>query len=63
MNKNKELLESFAKYCAEHPEQRFWQSLRNWSGIKAIYAQNYAGLFDTFYWDLKNQPESKNELP
>ena len=32
LNKNQELLESFSKYMAENPNQRFWQALRNWSG-------------------------------
>lgn len=30
MNKNKEKLDSFTEYCKAHPEQRFWQALRNW---------------------------------
>lgn len=31
MNKNQEELNSFVEYCTAHPEQRFWQALRNWS--------------------------------
>jgi hypothetical protein len=29
--RNSEVLADFVKYCREHPEQRFWQALRNWS--------------------------------
>lgn len=28
---NAAMSESFYKYCQEHPEQRFWQALRNWT--------------------------------
>jgi hypothetical protein len=50
---NKKLLDSFIKYCEEHPEQRFWQALRNWSKFMFIYASNEISgegeLIDTFY--------------
>ena len=36
--KSKELLEQFTKYCQEHPQQRFWQALRNWCGKAFIFA-------------------------
>ena len=58
MNKNKEKLDSFVAYCVAHPEERFWQSLRNWSGYSFIYATNMlldrndakeAEFEDTFY--------------
>ena len=26
----------FVKYCAAHPEERFWQALRNWSGYAFV---------------------------
>ncbi len=35
---NREVLDSFAEYCYLHPEQRFWQALRNWSGYDGIFA-------------------------
>jgi len=35
-NKNREKLLSFIEYCLEHPEFRFWQALRNWSGARFI---------------------------
>ena len=45
-------LESFSQYCVDHPEQRFWQALRNWSGYSFIYVSDEpvdGGLQDTFY--------------
>ena len=29
-------LNSFVAYCIANPEQRFWQSLRNWAGVNFI---------------------------
>jgi hypothetical protein len=56
MSRNAELLEESARYCREHPEQRFWQALRNWSG--ASYVQVVAigkkDLRDTFHFEGKN---------
>lgn len=37
------LLRDFIKYCGDHPDERFWQALRNWSGAEAIYKQVPAG--------------------
>ena len=57
-------LESFIKYCKEHPDERFWQALRNWSEYDFIFGKKYEktefindfldktrqiGLEDTFY--------------
>ncbi len=39
-NKNEEVLASFSIYCHLHPEERFWQALRNWSGHAFIFAGN-----------------------
>lgn len=58
--KNKARLESFVTYCNEHPKERFWQALRNWSeynfiyGSETLYIRDEAGdhvpkLEDTFY--------------
>lgn len=63
MHKSSKLLGSFMAYCADHPDQRFWQALRNWSGNDYIYTQQGGGhlvsafnedgeeikLIDTFY--------------
>lgn len=61
-NKNLELLDSFVRYCIEHPQERFWQALRNWCGWSFVYVGeellDFDGLpaRDTFYWE-------KNETP
>ena len=56
MNKNNKLLISFTEYCLDHPEQRFWQALRNWAGVGFIYKSDVSPLDipgglvkDTFY--------------
>lgn len=49
-NKNKEILEAFVKYCEEHPEERFWQALRNWTDVDYILfgaTSNTKGLEST----------------
>lgn len=67
MGKNARLLASLVLYCNEHPEERFWQALRNWSGENFILISNFAPhdfgkeggwLEDTFY--LEGMP---NESP
>ena len=56
MSDNKEALESFIKYCKKHPSERFWQALRNWSGMHFIAAvdkplEDGSLIYeDTFYW-------------
>lgn len=52
------LLESFAEYCGNHPEERFWQALRNWSKRKIIQADGQ----DTFFWEGRYGMKKK-ELP
>ena len=37
ISKNEEILQDFVKYCQTHPEQRFYQALRNWSKYAFIY--------------------------
>ena len=59
-NKNIKLLKDFKKYCIKHPEQRFWQALRNWSGIPFIMISKdgkfeYDDLEDTFYFEGKDK--------
>jgi len=46
-SRNSAVLASFATYCKDHPKERFWQALRNWSGYGWIMADNV----DTFYWE------------
>jgi hypothetical protein len=60
MNKNKKVLDSFVKYCNKHPEQRFWQALRNWVGVNFIFVSQVRlpydnQLQDTFYFARKDK--------
>ena len=61
-NKNHSTLLSFEGYCCLHPEERFWQCLRNWNKIKnpkqnfiltaelsPNIEQNWTNEEDTFY--------------
>lgn len=45
--------EAFAKYIVEHPQERFWQAIRNFAGVGFVYISNELmsedGLKDTFY--------------
>lgn len=58
-NKNKKLLDEFVEYCNKHPEQRFWQALRNWSGWGHILVCQKWGdndtEQDTYYWEEKDK--------
>jgi len=55
--KNKKLLFNFVWYFITHPEQRFWQALRNWSNTPFIYKSDRyftsKHLQDTFYKETK----------
>lgn len=54
-NQNK-LHKEFEDYCAKHPGERFWQALRNWSGLNFIFAGNQRDkLKDTFFWNSKGK--------
>ena len=56
MNKNTKVLNSFTKYCNKHPDERFWQALKNWSGFPFVYGMDKAGnMTDTFYFDGKDK--------
>lgn len=52
---------SFNEYLLRHPEERFWQALRNWSGFPFIYVSEdlltgTGGVAqDTFYWEEKDK--------
>ena len=58
--KSKKLLDSFVCYCKAHPEERFWQALRNWCGWQFIYVSDvspldflqHVGMYhDTYNWE------------
>lgn len=57
-SQNLKQLNDFTDYCLQHPEQRFYQALRNWSQYNFIYGSmgglenkmdKLIGLEDTFY--------------
>jgi len=56
-NKNEKVLKDFIKYCEAHPEQRFWQALRNWSGFIKIhvFTKDSTLGWDTFYFEGKDK--------
>lgn len=48
-SRNVESLRSFSLYCLDHPEQRFFQALRNWFGVGYIgMSSNREDWQDTF---------------
>jgi len=57
-SKNVKLLVEFDEYCNKHPEERFWQALRNWSGFAFICASKQfpsgTDIIDTFHWEGKD---------
>jgi hypothetical protein len=59
--KARDLWLSFGKYIADHPEERFWQALRNWSGAQFIYfwrsdiSSSSINANDTFYFEGKDK--------
>lgn len=60
--KSRKLLLSFWDYCVMHPEERFWQALRNWCGRAFVLVSDVpipryqvgGDILDTFYWEGKN---------
>lgn len=57
---SRDLLDDFTDYCKDHPSERFWQALRNWSGQAFIMAVKSGSDYDrahpgdTFYWRARN---------
>lgn len=48
------LLRELADYCAAHPDERFWQALRNWAGYQYVFAGDeykITSQHDTFFWE------------
>lgn len=60
-SKNIKLLDSFNKYCLKHPEQRFWQALKNWAKVNFIVFYHGQDLIeydlfeDTYYLNERNK--------
>lgn len=47
---------AFIKYLEEHPEERFWQAVRNFSGYNFVLVRNDTETpEDTFYWEENNE--------
>jgi hypothetical protein len=57
ISKNAERLKSFTKYCKDHPDERFFQALRNWLKVARVEVVTIEKDFskktweDTFYWE------------
>lgn len=52
--KSAQELKRFTAYCNAHPDERFWQALRNFSGWDSILVTvvgNKTITLDTFYWE------------
>lgn len=58
-SKNVDTLREFVIYCKNHPEERFWQALRNWARVAnwLVFSKTgpEAGQIDPFYWEGKNK--------
>ncbi len=60
MDKIKKTLASFIAYCEHHPQERFWQALRNWAGFQFIYVTDFmvepdtAPVLDTFNFEERD---------
>jgi hypothetical protein len=51
-NRNCCVLKDFVNYCEAHPDQRFWQALRNWSGFGYIFVSNEWDIYDGTTHDI-----------
>jgi hypothetical protein len=59
---NARTLQSFVNYCTLHPDQRFWQALKNWSQSGFILVtdtppymlEDSDELTDTYQWEGRN---------
>jgi len=56
-SKNIAVLNDFIHYCIAHPEQRFWQALRNWANAPSILIRKEFSDEgeDTFYFEEKDK--------
>jgi hypothetical protein len=57
-DRNSKVLASFTAYCKAHPQERFWQALRNWSGAYFIlWNRDGRNDHDTFNWEGRDHDE------
>lgn len=55
--RDEELKQDFIQYMADHPDERFWQSVRNFTGYGAvgvsdtIGADGWNNYVDTFHFE------------
>lgn len=49
----------FMNYLIEHPEQRFWQIVRNWSGFSFILGSSH---WDSDMFDKKYMKKNKVDI-
>lgn len=50
---------SFLVYCIAHPEERFWQALRNWCGANFVAVSMRGNTWtDTFYWEGRDDDKA-----
>lgn len=56
-SKNQEVLDSLRDFCLEHPELRFWQAVRAWTGQDFVLfadigeGNGYENYRDTHYFE------------
>lgn len=56
-DKPETLVDSFHKYCKDHPQLRFWRALRAWSGAgKILFQLGSDQADDTFNWQNRDRP-------
>jgi DNA-binding CsgD family transcriptional regulator len=59
-NRNAEALASFTRYCREHPQEIFWQALRNWSNYSETIAQrDEDAKLDAIYMEYRSRLAEK----
>jgi len=50
-SRNQAALDVIVAYCIDHPDQRFWQALRNVSSFTAILGEKNGKTFDTWHYE------------
>jgi hypothetical protein len=49
--RHSDALLDFIEYCRDHPGERFWQALRNWSRYNfVLVTDQFPGHTQTFNW-------------